>query len=64
MMRVGSHSLCCLVAVAFEGSCMLVQAITPIGTFALYAGICFVGFLFVIFCYPEVRLYQYNRECG
>lgn len=43
---------------------MLVQAITPIGTFALYAGICFVGFLFVIFCYPEVRLYQYNRECG
>lgn len=27
--------------------------ITPTGTFALYGGICFVGWLLVIFCYPE-----------
>lgn len=28
---------------------------TPSGAFAFYAGICFVGWVFVIFCYPEVH---------
>ncbi|BFZ62789.1 myo-inositol transporter itr1 [Saitoella coloradoensis] len=31
----------------------LMDRITPSGTFGLYAGICFLGWLFVIFCYPE-----------
>jgi SP family myo-inositol transporter-like MFS transporter 13 len=29
------------------------DAITPSGAFGLYGGICFVGWIFVIFCYPE-----------
>jgi len=28
---------------------------TPSGAFGLYAGICFVGWLFVIVFYPEVK---------
>ncbi|KAL7009025.1 hypothetical protein EMMF5_001222 [Cystobasidiomycetes sp. EMM_F5] len=31
----------------------LIDAITPTGAFALYGGICLLGFLFVYFCYPE-----------
>jgi SP family myo-inositol transporter-like MFS transporter 13 len=32
----------------------LMKAITPSGAFGLYAGICFFGWIFVIFFYPEV----------
>lgn len=32
----------------------MMKGITPSGAFGFYAGICFVGWLFVIFCYPEV----------
>ncbi|KAH8669095.1 general substrate transporter [Xylariales sp. PMI_506] len=33
----------------------MMKGITPSGAFGFYSGICFVGWLFVIFCYPEVR---------
>ncbi|GAP92511.1 putative myo-inositol transporter [Rosellinia necatrix] len=33
----------------------LLKALTPSGTFGLYAGICFFGWIFVIFCFPEVN---------
>ena len=29
------------------------DTITPAGSFGFYAGLCFLGCLFVIFCYPE-----------
>jgi SP family myo-inositol transporter-like MFS transporter 13 len=29
------------------------HAITPSGAFGLYAGLCLLGWLFCIFCYPE-----------
>jgi len=32
---------------------LLLDAITPAGTFAVYAGICGIGWLFVLFIYPE-----------
>ncbi|CAN6613307.1 myo-inositol transporter 1 [Trichomonascus vanleenenianus] len=32
----------------------LVQATTPSGAFGFYAGICFVGYICIIFLYPEV----------
>ncbi|KAL7268426.1 hypothetical protein RUND412_008952 [Rhizina undulata] len=32
----------------------LMKGITPTGAFALYAAICFVGWIAVILCYPEV----------
>ncbi|OQV01495.1 hypothetical protein CLAIMM_06841 isoform 3 [Cladophialophora immunda] len=28
---------------------------TPSGAFGIYSGICFVGWLFIIFCYPECK---------
>ncbi|CAE6373096.1 unnamed protein product [Rhizoctonia solani] len=31
----------------------LMHAITPSGAFGLYAGLCLLGWLFCIFCYPE-----------
>ena len=31
----------------------LMDTITPAGSFGFYAGLCFLGCLFVIFCYPE-----------
>jgi SP family myo-inositol transporter-like MFS transporter 13 len=31
----------------------LMEAIGPTPTFALYAGICFAGLVFIFFCYPE-----------
>ncbi|KAG8745362.1 myo-inositol transporter [Ceratobasidium sp. 414] len=31
----------------------LMNAITPAGAFGFYAGLCFLGWLFCIFCYPE-----------
>ena len=31
----------------------LMNGITPSGAFGFYAGICLLGFLFCIFCYPE-----------
>lgn len=33
----------------------MMQSITPSGAFGVYAGICFVGWLFVVFCYPEAN---------
>lgn len=33
----------------------MMKAMTPSGTFAFYAGICFVGWLFVLACYAEVH---------
>ncbi|RAH51825.1 hypothetical protein BO85DRAFT_473117 [Aspergillus piperis CBS 112811] len=33
----------------------MMKAMTPSGVFAFYAGICFLGWLFVIFCYAEVH---------
>lgn len=33
----------------------MMKGITPSGAFGFYAGICFVGWVFVIFCYAEVH---------
>ncbi|KAL1869739.1 hypothetical protein Plec18167_007663 [Paecilomyces lecythidis] len=33
----------------------MMKAMTPSGAFGFYAGICFVGWIFVIFCYAEVH---------
>lgn len=33
----------------------MMKGMTPSGAFGFYAGICFVGWVFVIFCYPEVK---------
>ena len=33
----------------------MMQAMTPSGAFGFYSGICFFGWIFVIFCYPEVK---------
>ncbi|KAK1141334.1 hypothetical protein N8T08_009125 [Aspergillus melleus] len=33
----------------------MMKAMTPSGAFGFYAGICFAGWLFVIFCYAEVH---------
>ncbi|GIJ98897.1 myo-inositol transporter [Aspergillus viridinutans] len=33
----------------------MMKAMTPSGAFGFYAGICFVGWVFVIFCYAEVH---------
>jgi SP family myo-inositol transporter-like MFS transporter 13 len=33
----------------------MMKGITPSGAFGFYAGICFIGWLFIIFCFPEVR---------
>lgn len=33
----------------------MMKGITPSGAFGFYAGICFFGWIFVIFCYPEVK---------
>jgi sugar porter (SP) family MFS transporter len=44
---------------------VLNSALGPAGTFWLYAGICFVGFLFVLLCVPETKgksLEQIERE--
>jgi MFS transporter, SP family, solute carrier family 2 (myo-inositol transporter), member 13 len=32
----------------------MMKGITPSGAFGFYAGICFAGWIFVIFCYLEV----------
>ena len=29
------------------------DAITPTGAFALYGGICLLGWIFALFCYPD-----------
>lgn len=31
----------------------LMDKITPAGAFGFYAGLCFLGFIFVVFCFPE-----------
>lgn len=33
----------------------MMKEMTPSGAFGFYAGICFFGWIFVIFCYPEVK---------
>lgn len=33
----------------------MMKGITPSGAFGFYAGICFFGWLFVVFCFPEVK---------
>lgn len=33
----------------------MMRAMTPSGAFGFYAGICFVGWVFIVFCYPEVH---------
>lgn len=33
----------------------MMKGITPSGAFGFYAGICFVGWLFILFCYPDVK---------
>lgn len=33
----------------------MMKGITPSGAFGFYAAICFLGWLFVVFCFPEVR---------
>ncbi|PYI08963.1 hypothetical protein BO78DRAFT_309487 [Aspergillus sclerotiicarbonarius CBS 121057] len=33
----------------------MMKAMTPSGAFGFYAGICFLGWIFVIFCYAEVH---------
>lgn len=33
----------------------MMKGLTPSGAFGFYAGICFFGWLFVVFCYPEVK---------
>ncbi|TDZ21582.1 Myo-inositol transporter 1 [Colletotrichum orbiculare MAFF 240422] len=33
----------------------MMKSMTPSGAFGFYAGICFFGWIFVIFCYPEVN---------
>ncbi|KAI9146737.1 NADPH--cytochrome P450 reductase [Paramyrothecium foliicola] len=33
----------------------MMKGMTPSGAFGFYSGICFLGWIFVIFCYPEVK---------
>ncbi|KAI0424283.1 myo-inositol transporter [Xylaria sp. FL1042] len=33
----------------------LIKGATPSGAFGFYGGICFLGWIFVIFCFPEVK---------
>jgi len=33
----------------------MMKGITPSGAFGFYTGICFAGWLFVVFCYPEAK---------
>lgn len=33
----------------------MMKSMTASGAFGFYAGICFLGWIFVIFCYPEVK---------
>jgi SP family myo-inositol transporter-like MFS transporter 13 len=33
----------------------MMKGITPSGAFGFYCGICFVGWLFIVFFYPDVK---------
>lgn len=33
----------------------MMKGITPSGAFGFYCGICFIGWLFVVFFYPDVK---------
>lgn len=33
----------------------MMKSLTPSGAFGFYAAVCFFGWLFVLFCYPEVK---------
>ena len=33
----------------------MMKGLTPSGAFGFYAGICFLGWVFVVFCYPEAK---------
>lgn len=33
----------------------MMKGMTPSGAFGFYAGICFIGWVFILFCYPHVK---------
>jgi SP family myo-inositol transporter-like MFS transporter 13 len=33
----------------------MMKGLTPSGAFGFYCGICFVGWTFIVFCFPEVK---------
>lgn len=33
----------------------MMKGMTPSGAFGFYAGICFLGWIFIVLCYPEVK---------
>jgi MFS transporter, SP family, solute carrier family 2 (myo-inositol transporter), member 13 len=33
----------------------MMKGISPSGAFGLYAAICFVGWIFIIYCFPEAK---------
>lgn len=33
----------------------MMKGMTPSGAFGFYCGICFFGWLFIVFCYPDVK---------
>ena len=35
----------------------LLEKLTPTGTYGLYTGFCVIGYVFVIFCYPETSTF-------
>jgi SP family myo-inositol transporter-like MFS transporter 13 len=33
----------------------MMKGMTPSGAFGFYSGICFFGWVFIVFCYPEAK---------
>lgn len=33
----------------------MMKGITPSGAFGFYCGICCIGWVFIVFCYPDVK---------
>lgn len=33
----------------------MMKGMTPSGAFGFYCGICFFGWIFIVFCYPDVK---------
>lgn len=51
----------------------MMKGLTPSGAFGFYAAICFFGWVFVVFCYPEVKglaledvrqIFEHNKGFG
>ena len=42
----------------------LMNGITPSGAFGFYAGICLLGWLFCVFCYPETAGLSLEEVCA